>query len=827
MRKFLVGLLLCLVSVFGWGDVHVAASASYADVNTAVSGASVGDTVVVPAGTETWSTVLLITQGIRLIGNGVGSTVITSDISNINTGIVRYQPTTPANDDEFVIAGFTFDGADLSCCVYIRNTSDIPLTKVRVHHNRFTQGKTYGLMIIGPIYGVADHNQYDDNANSCTVLAHNQNTYDAISASYGDSHAFFVEDSTFSLFTSELFYGSNAGQYVFRYNTMTLPDKTGIMDQHGNNHDPVVLGYTAARTVLNGEIYENTFNSAYGSRLYIWMKHRGGGLLMYNNTLTGGSASSFIRLTEYDVTTDNLIPAICTHNATNYICKQDHTSSSVSEPGVGASWTDYWETTVIVPTVYITWAVEIDFLYSTTYDPAIDTYFHNNLVGASESAVTPEGVTGSYWIENTNYWLKTPVGETIKGSVYSPYAYPHPAAENVIYVDYVSGSDANDGTSTTDAFKHCPGDDSATGNASELVLVVGDIMLFKGGVTYTGRIDADWSGEDDNEIVYLSGHSYATPWGTTPAVLSASGMSYSANTGAPFNIGTADYIVMQGFELQDVPTGTTMGAVYVTIGAEGIIIRECKITQSGSNGILLNGGDTVVVNNSIANVAQKGVLASAGITNYLYNCTIGGSTGSGIRTDAGVTVIAKNCYVGGSGGTDYDKDATGTMTLTTCYSEDGSQSTSVAAYSTSSGTYFVNVTSGSEDFDITNNSSLLMDEGTDLSGDTKYPFSIDINGTNRPINPYWDVGAYEISLPTSQEHIARVIANQMILDRIPGFEMLLGLCIASIIINVILLFLVYIAYKKIVENRKRIRFFENADNLSAWQELTKDLAGGE
>jgi hypothetical protein len=63
-----------------------AASPSYADVSAAVSSASPGDTVIVPVGTATWSSNLIITKGIKLIGAGIGQTVITGNFINNYNG---------------------------------------------------------------------------------------------------------------------------------------------------------------------------------------------------------------------------------------------------------------------------------------------------------------------------------------------------------------------------------------------------------------------------------------------------------------------------------------------------------------------------------------------------------------------------------------------------------------------------------------------------------------------------------------------------------------------------------------------------------------------
>jgi hypothetical protein len=65
--------------------------------------------------------------------------------------------------------------------------------------------------------------------------------------------------------------------------------------------------------------------------------------------------------------------------------------------------------------------------YSTSYDVVSDTYFWNNKENGIEITYEPAGGTDSLYItENANYFVKNPVGEIIKGSVYTPYTYPHP-----------------------------------------------------------------------------------------------------------------------------------------------------------------------------------------------------------------------------------------------------------------------------------------------------------------------------------------------------------------------------------------------------------------
>jgi hypothetical protein len=72
------------------------------------------------------------------------------------------------------------------------------------------------------------------------------------------------------------------------------------------------------------------------------------------------------------------------------------------------------------------------------------------------------------------------------------------------YVDFVGGSDANAGSSSAAPWKHCPGDPAATDRAAGASLAAGDVVRFKGGVTYvlSGAIALNWNGVPNNPIVY-------------------------------------------------------------------------------------------------------------------------------------------------------------------------------------------------------------------------------------------------------------------------------------------------------------------------------------
>jgi len=92
------------------------------------------------------------------------------------------------------------------------------------------------------------------------------------------------------------------------------------------------------------------------------------------------------------------------------------------------------------------------------------------------------------------------------------------------YIDFSSGSDTNSGTGASQAWKHCPGDASATGKANSTTPAAGDTVIFKGGVAYRGGIRLKGSGTAANPITYTGtgfgsglaimngGDIFTTPW---------------------------------------------------------------------------------------------------------------------------------------------------------------------------------------------------------------------------------------------------------------------------------------------------------------------------
>jgi len=115
------------------------------------------------------------------------------------------------------------------------------------------------------------------------------------------------------------------------------------------------------------------------------------------------------------------------------------------------------------------------------------------------------------------------------------------------YIDYEAGNDSNLGTSKEAAWKHCPGDSSAINNANK-ILQAGDIVIFKGGVEYTGNgnnklILINSNGTSGNYITYR-GNTDGENWGNGKAKINLDFKYYHA-----FYASSKNYIQIVNFDI--------------------------------------------------------------------------------------------------------------------------------------------------------------------------------------------------------------------------------------------------------------------------------------
>lgn len=436
MKKILI--ILLLIGFF-CSELHAAiinaASASYADVNTAVNtDASSGDTVIVPSGSATWSSPLVITIGITLQGAGIGNTVITGDITDANNGVISFKPDAAARSADVLsrITGFTIDADNKSNGILVLNASVTPVTQVRIDHNRIINSggasAGRGIYIIGTVYGVADNNTMEEFTHGMDSNGHSSGIpqWDNLTREFGSVNNFYFEDNTFTITVGSVFHaGGHGGRYVARYNDYINSSSSNIFpifDIHGNQPSDL-----CAEMVV--EVYGNDVN--FGTKGGRITDQRGGMLLSFWNKITWGSDGVHMSIREEYLDSNYPIGNSYLMHATNSY---------------------YWnirENTTLMTSPVVTSNQQED-----TYDLAQDTDFwiHNTIyngtteigVGCDSSLPANCTVGDGFWvttqscdsISDSNIGVNptTPISGTLYKCTstdtwteyYTPFTYPHP-----------------------------------------------------------------------------------------------------------------------------------------------------------------------------------------------------------------------------------------------------------------------------------------------------------------------------------------------------------------------------------------------------------------
>ncbi len=199
----------------------------------------------------------------------------------------------------------------------------------------------------------------------------------------------------------------------------------------------------------------------------------------------------------------------------------------------------------------------------------------------------------------------------------------------------------------------------------------------------------------------------------------------------------------------NLPQSTAPGTVL-----DGIIAIS-NSSDAHSNALFdsdANGDSTVTIKNSAfisyasAYTVRMGGYYHGTNQSVIYNCVaVNCASGFGIGFQDGYAVAFINCYAYSLAGTNAFSITNAYSTLTTCASSDttGSIGLQNIAYSTTSGTYFTNVTQGSENFTL-NTGSALIGAGTNESG----TFTNDIINLTRQATGAWDIGPFRFGALT-------------------------------------------------------------------------------
>ena len=280
-----------------------ALSPSFFDVTKAIGSAGDGDTVIVPAGTATWTATLVITKAITLMGQTTTDSLAgtakdqTTIQYNLNGGpLISVQSVA---GKPYRVTGFTFGSissvATKNMLINLTGESQ----SVRLDHCHFalaTKPQASMVQVGGLVYGVADHNVIEQ-PRTITFRCYNGTKGDlngnfswSQPTGWGGSQFFFIEDNyvkNFSTVVTSLTDGGAGCKMVVRHNHCYNVHQGGVHGTEGQRRGGRAM-----------EIYNNDFHNTFADTVG---GIRSGGLLFYNNTFEGGPWQSHYSLSVYRV----------------------------------------------------------------------------------------------------------------------------------------------------------------------------------------------------------------------------------------------------------------------------------------------------------------------------------------------------------------------------------------------------------------------------------------------------------------------------------------------------------------------------------------------
>jgi len=285
-KRLLILLALLLFAAPAYATVHTALSCSKTDVANKIAEAGVvnGDTVIIPPGTCSWASQLLVQKAITVKGSGIGQTILIDDLPTNQDGLIRIELV--ANQTTR-LSGIEFrDGVDdqnyNGIVRIVGGVSNVDARRIRVDHCKFYYLDGTALATSDAV-GVIDHNVFINNAYIPIFVFHqNWNGYTQADGSYaavvnwGSSEFLFIEDNEIT-FVGVVYAATDAykgARYVARHNILT----NCWIEGHGTDSSQRLRGTRAM------EIYENRFICTTGSFCEYMANARSGTVLAWNNT---------------------------------------------------------------------------------------------------------------------------------------------------------------------------------------------------------------------------------------------------------------------------------------------------------------------------------------------------------------------------------------------------------------------------------------------------------------------------------------------------------------------------------------------------------------
>ena len=219
------------------------------------------------------------------------------------------------------------------------------------------------------------------------------------------------------------------------------------------------------------------------------------------------------------------------------------------------------------------------------------------------------------------------------------------------YLDFSTGVDSNNGTSTTTPWKHAPGMSGWTGSAT---LSNGDTVILKGGATWSyAGVNELWTLPAN--ITIQGGQQLGIPWGTGLPIIASNGATGSV-TGIV--VGNHSNVTIDGIKIYNTENSPS-GGYGISLGIVNTVeIKNCVLDHTGDQSIAGVGGGSahiLIHDNTFSNVGRM-FFAIGDSTNVddiqIYNNTflgpgtwpggLNGVHGDGIMIGSGCTT-ANTC----------------------------------------------------------------------------------------------------------------------------------------------------------------------------------------
>lgn len=306
-----------------------AGAATQAAIVTAIGVASNGDTIVVPSGNVSFTSMLTITKSVGLRGQGEGITTFTNNISGggANSPMVKYQL---AADGPLEISDITWDCNGLPGLSFDnQNSGTAPMTQNVIHDCTFfdfgTTGGTafHAVKAQGYVYGLIYNCTFGDG-----VICFEFDDRDTAAwerhggtTQIGTVNCWCMEDCIVDQQTlADVFtYTSNGARLTVRHNSITngaSPGTAMVVDCHGNNELVELEG-------LRGTIFMDFYSNTWSGRASFQM--RGGTMRVHDNTFTDQPfPNSILGVTEEEYCRPGLIGPGYTPAPAGDMIKESH-----------------------------------------------------------------------------------------------------------------------------------------------------------------------------------------------------------------------------------------------------------------------------------------------------------------------------------------------------------------------------------------------------------------------------------------------------------------------------------------------------------------------